>query len=75
MTDIATEDLARIIKEHPFFAGLDERLCNFICDCAAHVQFDASTYLFHEGGLQTGFIFFGMAAWRWRSRPPGGNLW
>jgi CRP/FNR family transcriptional regulator, cyclic AMP receptor protein len=49
MTDMATEDLARIIKEHPFFAGLGERFCNLICDCAAHTQFDAGAYLFHEG--------------------------
>jgi hypothetical protein len=25
MTDTTTADLARIIKEHPFFAGLDEK--------------------------------------------------
>jgi CRP/FNR family cyclic AMP-dependent transcriptional regulator len=49
MTDMTKEDLTRIIKEHPFFTGLDERLCDLICDCAAHMQFNAGTYLFHEG--------------------------
>jgi CRP/FNR family cyclic AMP-dependent transcriptional regulator len=49
MTDMATQDLARIIKEHPFFAELDERFRDFICDCATHIQFDAGSYLFHEG--------------------------
>jgi CRP/FNR family cyclic AMP-dependent transcriptional regulator len=49
MTDIATEDLARIVREHPFFAGLDERFYDSICGCATHMQFEAGTYLFREG--------------------------
>jgi CRP/FNR family cyclic AMP-dependent transcriptional regulator len=49
MTDTTTTDLARVIKEHPFFAGLDEKFCDLIGDCATAEQFEANTYLFHEG--------------------------
>jgi CRP-like cAMP-binding protein len=43
------EGLERIIKEHPFFAGLDEEFCALVCGCAKNVRFEAGQYLFHEG--------------------------
>jgi CRP-like cAMP-binding protein len=43
------EGLERIVKEHPFFAGLDEDFCTLVCGCAKNVRFDAGEYLFHEG--------------------------
>lgn len=43
------EGLERIVKEHPFFAGLDEDFCTLVCGCARNVRFDAGQYLFHEG--------------------------
>jgi CRP-like cAMP-binding protein len=43
------EGLERIVKEHPFFAGLDEAFCTLVCGCAKNVRFDAGQYLFHEG--------------------------
>ena len=43
------EGLERIIREHPFFAGLDERFIELVCGCAKNVRFEAKQYLFHEG--------------------------
>ena len=44
------EGLERIIGEHRFFAGLDERFRTLVCGCAKNVRFDAGQHLFHEGG-------------------------
>jgi CRP/FNR family transcriptional regulator, cyclic AMP receptor protein len=43
------EGLERIVKEHPFFAGLQEAFCTLVCGCAKNVRFEAGQYLFHEG--------------------------
>jgi CRP-like cAMP-binding protein len=43
------EGLDRIVKEHPFFSGLDEGFCKLVCRCAKNVRFEAGQYLFHEG--------------------------
>jgi CRP/FNR family cyclic AMP-dependent transcriptional regulator len=43
------EGLERIIREHPFFAGLGEAFCDLVCGCAKNVRFEAGQYLFHEG--------------------------
>jgi CRP/FNR family transcriptional regulator, cyclic AMP receptor protein len=43
------EGLDRIIREHKFFAGLDEGFCKLLCGCAKNVRFEAGQYLFHEG--------------------------
>ena len=43
------EGLERIVKEHPFFAGLEERFCQLVCGCAKNVRFEAGDYLFREG--------------------------
>jgi CRP-like cAMP-binding protein len=45
-----TTSLERIIREHPFFAGLDEGFISLVCGCAKNVRFEAGAYLFHEGG-------------------------
>jgi len=49
------EGLERIVREHPFFAGLEEGFCNLICGCAKNVRFEAGEYLFHEGGAADQF--------------------
>lgn len=41
--------LDRIIREQPFFAGLQEAFCTLVCGCARNVRFEAGQYLFHEG--------------------------
>jgi len=43
------EGLERIIREHRFFAGLDDTFCKLVCGCAKNVRFEAGQYLFHEG--------------------------
>jgi CRP-like cAMP-binding protein len=43
------EGMERVVKEHPFFAGVDEALCKLVCGCAKNVHFDAGRYLFREG--------------------------
>jgi CRP-like cAMP-binding protein len=43
------EGLERIVKEHPFFADLDEDFVTLVCGCARNVRFNAGEYLFHEG--------------------------
>jgi CRP/FNR family transcriptional regulator, cyclic AMP receptor protein len=43
------EGLERIIREHPFFAGLEESFCTLVTGCAKNVRFEAGEYLFHEG--------------------------
>jgi len=42
------EGLDRIVREHRFFAGLDEAFSGLICGCAKNVRFEAGQYLFHE---------------------------
>ena len=49
------EGLQRIIKEHPFFAGLDPAFCDLICGCARNARFEAGEYLFHEGNAADQF--------------------
>jgi CRP/FNR family cyclic AMP-dependent transcriptional regulator len=46
---VEIEGLERIVREHAFFAGLDEGFCRLVCGCAKNVRFDAGQYLFHEG--------------------------
>jgi CRP/FNR family transcriptional regulator, cyclic AMP receptor protein len=41
--------LERIVREHPFFTGLEEGFCTLVCGCAKNVRFEAGQYLFHEG--------------------------
>ena len=43
------EGLERIIKEHPFFAGMQTAFCDLVCGCAKNARFTAGQYLFHEG--------------------------
>jgi CRP/FNR family cyclic AMP-dependent transcriptional regulator len=43
------EGLERIVKEHPFFAGLGEGFGNLVSGCATNARFEAGQYLFHEG--------------------------
>ena len=43
------EGIERIVREHPFFRGLDEEFGKLICGCAKNVRFEAGQHLFHEG--------------------------
>lgn len=39
-----------IVREHPFFQGLDPDFCDLVCGCAKNMRFNAGEYLFQEGG-------------------------
>jgi CRP/FNR family transcriptional regulator, cyclic AMP receptor protein len=43
------EGLERIIKEHSFFAGMQDVFRELVCGCAKNTHFGAGQYLFHEG--------------------------
>ena len=43
------EGLERIIREHRFFTGLDERITSLVSGCAKNVRFEAQQYLYHHG--------------------------
>ncbi|MFO1057824.1 MAG: cyclic nucleotide-binding domain-containing protein [Dongiaceae bacterium] len=42
------EGLERIVREHRFFAGLDEPFLQLVVGCARNVRFDEGQYLFRE---------------------------
>jgi CRP-like cAMP-binding protein len=43
------EGLERIVREHPFFAGMKEEFLELISSCAKNVRFEAGEYIFHQG--------------------------
>lgn len=43
------EGIERIVREHPFFARLQDAFLSLVCACAKNVRFEAGQYLFHEG--------------------------
>ena len=43
------EGLERILRGHPFFAGLHADFCDLVCGCARNVRFEADRYLAREG--------------------------
>jgi CRP-like cAMP-binding protein len=49
LREAVVEGLERIIREHRFFAGLDEAFCQLVCGCAKNVRFENGQYLFREG--------------------------
>jgi len=46
---VEIEGLERIVREHPFFAGLEEGAGRLLVGCARNARFEAGQYLFHEG--------------------------
>lgn len=42
--------IEQMVREHPFFRGLDETFCDLVCTCARNVRFNSNEYLLHEGG-------------------------
>lgn len=43
------DGMEKIVREHPFFAGLDEDTVTLLAGCARNVVFKAGEYLFHTG--------------------------
>ena len=46
---MAIETLGTLLREHPFFSGLDEPYIEFIAGCGRNVVFEPGAYLFREG--------------------------
>jgi CRP-like cAMP-binding protein len=43
------ETIAHIVKEHPFFAGMDAGFVALVSGCAKNARFEAGQFLFREG--------------------------
>jgi CRP-like cAMP-binding protein len=43
------EGIERVVREHPFFAGLGDEFYKLIGGCAKNVRFEAGQHLFREG--------------------------
>ena len=41
--------LEPLIREHPFFKGLEEQYIHLIVECASNVRLDEGEFLFHQG--------------------------
>ena len=46
---MASQSLAKIINEHPFFVGLEPGFCDLVSGCARNVRFEDGAYLFRRG--------------------------
>jgi len=51
------ENLERILREHPFLAGLAEEHIRLMVGCASNVVFQAGEFLFREGQEANSFYF------------------
>ena len=49
------QTLERIIREHPFFEGLDHGFMDLVLGCATNVRFGKDTYIFKEGDTANTF--------------------
>lgn len=50
------KDLESILREIPFFAGLDDKHVWLIAGCARNCRFETGEYLFHEGDPASEFF-------------------
>ncbi len=51
------ENLERLLAEHPFLAGMSDRLVKLIVGCASNVVFKAGQYILREGEDADTFYF------------------
>lgn len=43
------ETLERLMREHPFLQGMDQRLIQVLVGCASNVRFETGDFIAHEG--------------------------
>lgn len=43
------EGLQRVLRDHPFFAGIEPAITEFLAGCAANMRFAPGDFLFREG--------------------------
>jgi CRP-like cAMP-binding protein len=51
------QTLEKVISEHPFFKGLEDRHIQFIVGCAKNVRFEEGHVIFREGDPADEFYF------------------
>ena len=51
------ESLAKVLKEHPFLKGMEERHIDLITGCASNVVFKTDEFIFREGDEANQFYF------------------
>jgi CRP/FNR family cyclic AMP-dependent transcriptional regulator len=51
------EDLERILREHPFLHGMEDRHIKLIVGCASNAVFKAGEFVFREGEDADAFYF------------------
>jgi len=55
LTSQREDSLARIIREHPFLAGMSAAHLELLCDCAMRTTFVRGSLIFREGDLANRF--------------------
>jgi CRP-like cAMP-binding protein len=67
----AVKDIEQILREHPFFQGLEPRFFQLICGCAANAHFGRGDYLFHEADPADRFFLIRQGRVTLETRAPG----
>lgn len=49
------ETLERLLAEHPFFQGMEERHIQLLAGCASNARFEEGQYLFRQGEAANSF--------------------
>lgn len=65
------KDLKTLIKDHPFFAGLDDAYLELAAGCASNTHFKAGEYLFREGDAADHFYLLRSGRVRLEIAAPG----
>ena len=68
------KEIGQVVREHPFFRGLEPRFCDVICGCAKYAHFQAAEYLFHEGDPADQFYLIREGCVALEVRAPGRAL-
>ncbi|HEV3114273.1 MAG TPA: hypothetical protein VGY99_27620 [Candidatus Binataceae bacterium] len=64
------ENLARLLKEHPFLRGIEDLHLEFLTGCASNARYAAGEFLFKEGRSPTRPTWCAAGASRWRLASP-----
>lgn len=50
------ENLTRILQDHPFMKGLDDKYIQLVAGCASNLKFEEGKFLFREGEEANSFF-------------------
>ena len=68
------EGTERFLKDHPFFAGLQEQFVDLLAGCARNERFEAGQYVFQEGGSADHFYLIRHGTVALQMHAPSGCL-